>query len=64
MQEVTLLSERQQILKGMVEDKSRVTEKYYDKMFEEMKKLEEKRSEEALLFLQKIRFVELPERKR
>ena len=45
MQEVKLLSERQEVLKGMVEDKirlpSRTTEKDYDQIFEEMK-LEEK----------------------
>ena len=41
MQEVKLLSERQEVLKGMVEDKirlqSKATEKYYEQIFEEMK---------------------------
>ena len=38
---------------------SRATEKYYEQIFEEMKKLEEKNSEVALLLVQKIRFVEM-----
>ena len=46
MQEVKLLSERQEVLTGMVEDKiklqSRATEKYYKQISEEMKELEEK----------------------
>ena len=41
----------------MVEDKirlqSRATEKYYEQFFEEMNELEEKKSTEALLLLQK-----------
>ena len=41
-----ILSERQEILKGMVEDKirlqSRATDKYYEQIFEEVKELEEK----------------------
>ena len=45
------------MLKGMVEDKirsqSRATEKYYDQIFEEVEKLEEKESEEALQLMQK-----------
>ena len=57
MHEVKSLSERQEILKGMVEDKirlkSRATEKYCDQILEEMKELEEKKSEEALLLVQK-----------
>ena len=57
MQEVKLLSERQDILKDMVEDKtwlqSGATEKYYEQLFEEMKELEGKKSEEALLLVQK-----------
>ena len=57
MQEVKLLSERQEALKGMVEDKirlqSRATEKYCEQMFEEMKELEDKKSKEALLLVQK-----------
>ena len=44
-QEVKLLSERQEVLKGMVEDKirlrTRATEKYYEQIFEEMKELEQ-----------------------
>ena len=50
MQRVKLLSERQEILKGMVEDKirlqSRATEKYYDQIFgewESWKKRKQKR---------------------
>ena len=54
-QEVNLLSERQEMLKGMVEDKirlqSRATEKYYEQHFHEME-LEEKKSREALLPVQ------------
>ena len=57
MQEVKLLSERQEALAGMVEDKNRLqsnaTEKYCEQIFEEMKELEEKKSKEALLFVQK-----------
>ena len=60
-QEVNLLSERQEVLEGMVEDKislqSRATEKYCEKIFEEMKELEEKKSEEALLLVQKRRIL-------
>ena len=41
----------------MIEDEirlpSRATEKYYEQVFEEMKELEEKKSEEALLLVQK-----------
>ena len=47
-QEVELLSERQEILNGMVEDKirlqSRATEKNYEQILEEMKELEEKKT--------------------
>ena len=43
MQEVKLLSERQEVLNGMVEDKirlqSRATDKYCEQIFEEMKEL-------------------------
>ena len=57
MQEVKLLSERQEALAGMVEDKNRLqskaTEKYYEQIVEEMKELEEKKSKEALLLVQK-----------
>ena len=56
-QEVRVLSERQEILKITMEDKlelqSRATETYHDKIFQEMKELEEKKSEEALLLVQK-----------
>ena len=56
-QEVNLLSERQELFRGMVEDKimmqSRATEEYYWQIFEEMKELEDKKSEEALLLVQK-----------
>ena len=49
-------NERQKVLKGLVEDKirlhSRATEEYYEQIFEEMKELEEKKSREALLFVQ------------
>ena len=51
------LSERQEIFRGMVEDKirmqSRPTGTYYDQIFEKMKELEGKKSEEALLLVQK-----------
>ena len=51
-QEVKLLSERQEVLKGMVEDKirlqSRATEKYCEQILEEMKELKGKKSKEAL----------------
>ena len=46
MQEVKVMSERQEILKGVVGDKnrlqSRATKKYYEQIFGEMKELEEK----------------------
>ena len=52
-----LSSERQEVLKGMVEDKislqSRAAEKYYEQIFEEMKEFEEKKSKEALLVVQR-----------
>ena len=54
---VKLLSGRQEVLAGLVEDKSRlqskVTEKYYETIFEEVRELEEKKSKEALVLLQK-----------
>ena len=57
MQEVFFFCGRQEVLKGMVEDKiglqSRETEKYYEQIFEEMKELAEKKSKEALLLVQK-----------
>ena len=57
MQEVKLPSERQEVLAGLVEDKSRLqsqaTEKYYETIFEEMREFEEKTSKEALVLLQK-----------
>ena len=56
MQEGKLSSERQQVLKGIVEDKirlqSKATEKYYEKIFE-TRALEEKKSKETLLLFQK-----------
>ena len=43
MREVRLLSERQEVLAGLVEDKIRIqtkaTEKYYETIFEELKEL-------------------------
>ena len=57
MQEVKLLSVRREKLKGMIEDRirlqNRATEKYYEHIFEEMKEMEEKKSVEALPFVQK-----------
>ena len=57
MREVKLLSERQEVLVGFVEDKSRLQrkapEKYYETIFEEMRELEEKKSKEALVLVQK-----------
>ena len=57
MQEVKLLSKRQEVLNSLLEDKirlqSRATEKYCEQNFEEMKELEEKRSKESLLLVQK-----------
>ena len=57
LKEVKLLSERQEVLKGIVEDKirlqSRATEKYHEQIVEEMKELEEKKSKEDLLHVQK-----------
>ena len=57
MQEVKSSSERQEVLKGMVEDtirlQSRATEKYYEHIFVEMKELEEKKSKEALLLVRR-----------
>ena len=38
---------------GKIRLPSRATEKCYEQVFEEMKELEEKKSEEALLLLQK-----------
>ena len=56
-QEVNLLSETQEISRGMADDKiwlqSRATEKNYQQIFEEMKKLEEKKPKEVLLLVQK-----------
>ena len=52
VQEVMLLSERQEVLKGMVEDnirlQSRAAERYCEQILEETKELEEKKSKEAL----------------
>ena len=60
-QEVNYLSERQEIFRGMVEHKfrvqSRATEKNYEQIFEEMKELEEKKPEEALLIVHEKYFL-------
>ena len=57
MQEVQILSERQEFLAGLREDKistlSKATEKYCETIFEELKDLEEKKSREALVLIQK-----------
>ena len=56
-EEVQVLSERQELLKNTMEDKLdlhiRATERYHDQIFEETRVLEEKKSEEALLLVQK-----------
>ena len=60
MQELKRPSERQEVLAGLVEDKirlqSQATEKYYETIFEELRELEEKKSEDALLLVQKNTF--------
>ena len=57
MQEVELLNDRQEVLAGMVMSKrdmqKEATKKYPEKVFEEFKKLEEQKAEEALELLQK-----------
>ena len=57
MQEVELLSGRQEVLAGLQEDKSRLqskaTEKYYETIFEEMMELEEKKSKDAMVLVEK-----------
>ena len=57
MQEVKMLSERQEVLAGLVEDKIRIqseaTEKYYETIFEELRELEVKKSKEVLVLVQK-----------
>ena len=57
MQEVKLRSVSQEVLAGLVEDKSRMqseaTERYCETIFEEMEELEEKRSKETLVLVQK-----------
>ena len=57
MQEVKHPNERQEVLAGLVEDKSRwqskATEKYYETIFEETRELEEKKSKVALTLVQK-----------
>ena len=54
---MTLLGDRQAILNSMIEDKNQVAEqsngKYHEQIFEEIKELEEKKSKEAMLFVQK-----------
>ena len=56
-EDVNYLSERQEIFRGMVKDKIRMqcraTEKCYEQIFEEMKELEEKKTEETLLLVQR-----------
>ena len=51
------LSERQDIFKSTMEDKlrlqSRAIERYHDQSFEKIQELEEKKSEEVLLMVQK-----------
>ena len=60
-EEVKLLSEGQDVLMGMVEDKirlqSRATESTLNRSSEEMKELEEKKSKEALLLVQKKKHI-------
>ena len=55
-QEIQVLSERQEIFKNTMEDKLRLqrreTERYHDQIFEEIKELEEKKSEESLRMVQ------------
>ena len=68
-QEIQVLTERQEIFKSTMEDKlklqSRANERYHDQIFEEIKELEQKKSEEALLLVQKKYDVcEISERKR
>ena len=57
MQEVKLLSKRQEVLVGMVVNKRNMQnaapKKYQEKMFEEFKELEEQRAREALELVQK-----------
>ena len=57
IQEVKLLSERQDVLTGLVDDKirlqSKAIEKYYETIFEELRELEETKPKEALLLVQK-----------
>ena len=56
-QEVQVLSERQERFKSTVENmlklQRRVDERYHDQIFEEIKEMEQKKSEEALLLVQK-----------
>ena len=51
------MRERQEMFESTMEDKlklqSRATEKYHDQIYEEIKELEEKKSKEALLLVQK-----------
>ena len=68
MQEVKLLSERQEVLAGLVEDKSRLqskaTERYYETIFEKMEELEEKKSKESFVFVQEKHILSRCERER
>ena len=60
MQEVKLLSENQEVLAGFMEDNIRIqcnaTEKHCETIFEELKELEEKKSNEALVLVHKSTF--------
>ena len=59
MQEVNLLSERQEVLACLMEDRSRLqskaSAKYYETIFEERRELVQKKSTEALVRAQKKR---------
>ena len=51
------MSERQEIFKSTMEDtlklQSRANERYHDQIFEEIKEIEQKKTEEALRMVQK-----------
>ena len=59
-QEVESLSERQEVLSDLVQDKSTIhskaNEKYNETIFEEMRELEEKKSKEVLTLIRKSTF--------
>ena len=54
MQEVKLVSGRQEVLAGLADDKSRLQSKatYFETTFEEMRELGEQKSKEALILIQ------------